>query len=226
MKLYDRNGNFVGTVRKEELVNTEEAIMPVSIKVTPAREIALPDGFLIMGIGSLVAGIAFLLTFLSDRIGFSKDLVENLAYFGIYGTRAAGFVPLAAFIQLAAGIILIQRYRGFLVYVFIHLVFIASSVTNLVTGDLHFPSPVLGVDASLDMVAMAVLAILLYRHRSIKIFIVPLVLKTLFYMIFSAGYELKLDSSRILMSVYYLVEMTVWLYIFLHIRKREKNESI
>ena len=102
MRVYDENGRYIGSIRKKELIDTEEAIMPVAIKVTPPKEIALPDGFLIMSIGSMVAFVSLLLTLLSEWVGLPDGVVEYLEFYGVYGTRAVALVPLAAFIHLAS----------------------------------------------------------------------------------------------------------------------------
>ena len=210
MKIYDETGRYIGSVRKEELINAEEAIMPVSIAVTPAKEIALPDGFLIMAIGSMVACISMLLTFLSEQVGFSYDADGILDYFGLYGTRAVLFVPLAAFIHLAAGIILAHRCIAFLAFAFIHMLGIIRVVTTLDA-------------AALDVLAIAVLGYVLQKKYSVRLYYFLLAIKVFFIMIFSIPAEARMGRIRILMFIYYLIESGFWLYMFLRIRRREKK---
>ncbi|MBO7631362.1 MAG: hypothetical protein J6S78_03425 [Lachnospiraceae bacterium] len=221
MKIYDETGRYIGSVRKEELINAEEAIMPVSIAVTPAKEIALPDGFLIMAIGSMVACISMLLTFLSEQVGFSYDADGILDYFGLYGTRAVLFVPLAAFIHLAAGIILAHRCIAFLAFAFIHMLGIIRVVTTLDAAD---PYLVTTLDAAaLDVLAIAVLGYVLQKKYSVRLYYFLLAIKVFFIMIFSIPAEARMGRIRILMFIYYLIESGFWLYMFLRIRRREKK---
>lgn len=222
MKIYDETGRYIGSVRKEELINAEEAIMPVSIAVTPAKEIALPDGFLIMAIGSMVACISMLLTFLSEQVGFSYDADGILDYFGLYGTRAVLFVPLAAFIHLAAGIILAHRCKAFLAFAFIHMLGIIQVVTTLDAAD-PYPSATLGAAAALDVFAIAVLGYVLLKKYSVRLYFFLLTIKLFFLMVFSTPAEAWMGRMRISMFIYYLIESGFWLYMFLRIRRREKK---
>lgn len=223
MKIYDETGRYIGSVRKEELINAEEAIMPVSIAVTPAKEIALPDGFLIMAIGSMVACISMLLTFLSEQVGFSYDADGILDYFGLYGTGAITFVPLAAFIQLAAGIILAQRHREYLAYALIQMLSIMNAVTLLMEKSAGISRSSIGSTAFLDLFALTVIGTILYRHYSVKLYFAPLIFKTAVILIFGLAQETLLGFAQINMFIYYLLEAGVWIYMIRLLRRREKK---
>ncbi|MBO4696146.1 MAG: hypothetical protein J5643_02555 [Lachnospiraceae bacterium] len=223
MRVYDENGRYIGSIRKKELIDTEEAIMPVAIKVTPPKEIALPDGFLIMSIGSLVAFVSLLLTLLSEWVGLPDGVVEYLEFYGVYGTRAVAMVPLAAFIHLVAAVLLMQRNKSYVGFAAIHVFVVSMNITVLIDNDWDHPNGLLGYAAFMEVFALIVLGCILYRDYSIKFYFGLVSVKTVLYAVFSFGTANLMNDGWRNMLFYYLIEAFVWLYIFFRVRRREQK---
>ena len=223
MRVYDENGRYIGSIRKKELIDTEEAIMPVAIKVTPPKEIALPDGFLIMSIGSLVAFVSLLLTLLSEWVGLPDGVVEYLEFYGVYGTRAVAMVPLAAFIHLAAAVLLMQRNKGYVGFAAIHVFVVSMNITVLIDNDWDHPNGLLGYAALMEVFALVVLGCILYRDYSIKFYFGLVSVKTVLYAVFSFGTANLMNDGWRNMLFYYMIETIAWLYIFFRVRRREQK---
>ena len=223
MRVYDENGRYIGSIRKKELINAEEAIMPVAITLTPAKEFALPDGFLIMAFGSLVAFVSLLLTLLSEWVGLPDGVVEYLEFYGVYGTRAVALVPLAAFIHLAAGILLLQKNKGYVGFAALHVFVIFMNIEALIGNDWYHPNGLLGFAAFMDVFALIALGCVLYRDYSIKFYFGLVSVKTVLYAVFSFGTANLMNDGWRNMLFYYLIEAFVWLYIFLRVRRREQK---
>ena len=223
MRVYDENGRYIGSIRKKELTNAEEAVMPVAITVTPAKEFALPDGFLIMAFGSLVAFVSLLLTLLSEWVGFPDGVVEYLEFYGVYGTRAVALVPLAAFIHLAAGILLLQKNKGYVGFAALHVFVVFLNIATLIDSDLYHPNGGLGFAANMEVIALVALGCILYRDYSVKFYFGLVAVKTVLYAVFSFGTANLMNDGWRNMLFYYMIETIAWLYIFFRVRRREQK---
>ena len=128
VRLYDENGICIGSVRKNDLRNSEESIMPVSITVTPVKHFILPNGYILMAVAAGAAVLSMVLSILTEIFDFPDEIVSFLGTLGLCGTESYLFVPLTALIQLAALFVMAKYHFAFFYAVGMYSYIIASGL--------------------------------------------------------------------------------------------------
>lgn len=195
MKLYDRNGNFVGTVRKEELVKAEDAIMPVPITIKPARKLSFPSGYTVMGVGSVLAAIATVLSY--GGLWISDMLNVFLFMSGLLSEASEVIFPLSALLWLFGSVLLM----------FEHKIYALPAVYFLISV---FWEGSVGVYAVCGLIAYILLSVILIVFRKSKSAYMLIASRVLLFVLMTLSWMQSVVVT-ILMLICYLVEV---LYFF------------
>ena len=225
MRLYDENGICIGSVREKNLRNSEESIMPVSITVTPAKHLVLPNGYILMAVAGVVAVLSLLLSIISEIFDFPDVIVTFLSMLGLCGTDSHLFVPLAILIQFTA-ILLLGR---------VHLLFLYAGIyyAFMVYGDAFYviTPPVswgernwMYIADIMIILAASALCYVVQEKIHISIIRIPyywiIIPVRLFVTIILFVFAPDAIAGWIIAMLYYLFEIVYWAWIDAYMQKK------
>ena len=225
MKLYDEHHNLIGTVRDSDLFESENAIMPVSVRIDPPKRISLPSGYYVMAFAGFIACISLILTIRNDASPFvDVDTVKRLSAAGLFGTGVFLFVPLSYLLQLSGLFMLSARRRILYVAAGLQVLLGYFAGSMIIRSDYALFSVNQTIVTALGLMIMFLVCVSMQsacKSRLVwSLFLCRIILLLMAFLADSVAFCMYAGL------LYYMFETAYWILIPMMIKKAGNHESI